>query len=92
MIRSMLGWVSWGRSACAPDLRRVVCQVEEQSDTLHTAVLLKVASEEATRLQVDTHSTEDNGEVVVVVIMYTLGWLSNKTSLSANLRGDFVVR
>lgn len=72
-------------------LRRIVCQVEEQSDTLHTAVLFEVAREEATGLQVDTHSTEDNGEVVVVVVVYTLGGLSDKTSLSANLRSDFVV-
>ena len=91
MIRSILHWVSWISSACAFDLRGVVCQVQEQGDTLHTAVLLEVACEEATGLQVDTHGTEDNGEVVVVVIVYTLGRLSDKTSLSANLRGDFIV-
>ena len=73
------------------DLRRIVGKVKEESGALHTAVLLEVACEEATGLQVDTHGTEDNGEVVVVVIVYTLGRLSDKTSLSANLRGDFVV-
>lgn len=72
-------------------LRRVVCQVEEQCDTLHTAVLLEVASEESTGLQVDTHGTEDNGEVVVMVVVYALGRLANQTSLSTDLRGDFVV-
>lgn len=74
------------------DLRRVVRQVQEQCDTLHAAILLEISGEEAARLQVDTHGTEHNREVVVVVIMDTLSRLSNEASLSANLRGDFVVR
>lgn len=74
-----------------PDIRGVVCQVQEQSDTLHTAVLLKVPREEATCLQVDTHGTEDDGEVVLVVVVHALVGLSNQTGLSTNLGGDFVV-
>jgi hypothetical protein len=75
-----------------PYLRRVVRQVEEQRDALHTAVLLEIPREEATCLQIHTHGTENNGEVIVVVIVYALGRLSNQTGLSANLSGDFVVR
>jgi hypothetical protein len=77
MIRSMLYWVSRVQGAKVGDVRRVVCQVQEQGDTLHTAVLLEVSCEEPTGLQVDTHGTEDNGEVVVVVVVYTLGGLSD---------------
>jgi hypothetical protein len=75
-----------------PYLRRVVCQVQEQGNTLHTAVLFEVLGEETTRLQVDTHGTEDNREVVVVVVVYPLGRLSDQTGLSTNLRGNLVVR
>jgi hypothetical protein len=73
-------------------LRRIVGQVQEQGDTLHAAVLLEILGEEAARLQVDTHGTEDDGEVVVVVIVNALCWLSDQASLSANLRGDLVMR
>jgi hypothetical protein len=72
-------------------VRRVVGQVQEQGDTLHTAVLLKVLGEEAARLQVDTHGTENDGEVVVVVVVYALCGLSDETGLSTNLRSDLVV-
>jgi hypothetical protein len=72
--------------------RRVVGQVQEQRDTLHAAVLLKVSCEEAARLQVDTHGTEDNGEVVLVAVVHALVGCANQTGLSANLGGDFVVR
>lgn len=72
-------------------LRWIVGQVEEESDTLHTAVLLKISGEEAAGLQVDTHGTKDNGEIVLVSIVYTFGRLSNQASLSTNLGGNFVV-
>ena len=73
------------------DLRRVVGQVQEQSNSLHTAVLLEIASEESAGFQVDTHGTEDDGEVVLVVIVNTLGGL-DQTGLSTNLGSDLVVR
>lgn len=76
------------------DSRRVVCQVQEQGNTLHTAVLLEVSCEETRCLQVDTHSTENDGEVVSVSVVYALvdpGRPTDKTGLSANLSGDFVV-
>jgi hypothetical protein len=73
------------------DSRRVVCQVQEQSDALHATVLFEIPGKEAARFQVDTHGTENDGEVVIVVIVYTLRRLPDQTSLSANLSGDFVV-
>jgi len=73
------------------DVRRVVGQVQEQSNSLHTAILLEVTSEESAGFQVDTHGTEDDGEVVLVVIVNTLGRL-NQTGLSTDLGGNFVVR
>ena len=73
------------------NLRRVVGQVQEQGGSLHRTVLLEITSEESAGLQVDTHSTKDDGEVVVVSIVNALVW-SDKTSLSTNLSSDFVVR
>lgn len=72
-------------------LRRVICQVQEESDTFHAAIFLKVSSEEAARLQVDTHGAEHNGEVVVMVIMHALRGLPDQTGLSTDLCGNFVV-
>lgn len=75
-------------------LRRVVRQVQEQGDTLHATVLLEISCEETTCLQVDTHSTEDDGEVVGVSVVYALVDLSRPTDqagLSTNLRSDLVV-
>lgn len=75
--------------------RRIVGEVKEEGGTLQTAVLLEIAGEETSGFQVNTHSTEDNGEVLLVAIVDTLigdTLLLDKTSLSANLGGDFVVR
>jgi hypothetical protein len=80
---------------CRRYSRWIVCQVQEQRDTLHTAVLLEIACEEASSFQVDTHGTEDDGEVVGVSIVDALvdpSWATDQTSLSANLGGNFVVR
>lgn len=57
-------------------LRRVVCQIQEECDTLHTAVLLEISCEEATGFQIDTHGTKDDGEVVLVSVVYALSGLS----------------
>ncbi|KAI6761576.1 hypothetical protein HG531_002129 [Fusarium graminearum] len=80
-------------------LSNVTCQignrVKEKSGALQTAVLLKIAGEEAGGFQVNTHSTEDDGEVLFVSVMNTLvgdALLLHETSLSTNLGGDFVVR
>ena len=75
--------------------RRIVSEVKEESNTLQTAVLLEVAGEETSGFQVDTHGTENNGEVLLVAVMNTLvgdALLLDETSLSANLGGNFVVR
>jgi len=74
------------------NIRRVVCQVQEKCGTVHGAILLKVLGEESTCLQVHTHSTEDNREVVIVLVVHTLVRLLYETSLSTNLCGDFIVR
>lgn len=72
------------------DVRRVVRQVQEQGNSLHTAVLLEIASEESAGFQVDTHGTEDDGEVVRVIIVNALGGL-DQTGLSADLGSNLVV-
>lgn len=73
------------------DLRWVVRQVQEQRDALHTSILFKISCKESACLQVDTHSTKDDGEVIVVVVMHALRWLSYQTSLPTNLGGNFIV-
>jgi hypothetical protein len=94
MIRSMLLRVSDVDRNSQVYSRRVVRQVQEQGDTLHTAVLLEISCEETARLQVDTHGTENDGEVVCVSVVYALvdpSRSTDQTGLSANLGGDFVV-
>ena len=71
-------------------LRRVVCQVQEECDSLHRAVLFEIPGKEPAGFQVNTHSTEDNGEVVFVVIMDALGGL-DQTGLTTDLSSDFVM-
>ena len=73
------------------DVRRIVRQVQEQGDTLERAVLLEIACEESTCLQVDTHSSENNREVVLVVIVDTLSGSLHEGSLTTNLGSNFVV-
>ena len=71
--------------------RRIIGQVQEQRDTLHTAILLKVSREESRRLQIDTHGTKHDGEVLLVTIVYILCGLADQTCLPTDLRCDFVV-
>ena len=40
--------------------RRIICQVQEESDTVQTPVLFKVLLEEARGFHVHTHSGKDN--------------------------------
>jgi hypothetical protein len=49
--------------------------------------------EESSSLHVDTHGSEDNGEVILVTIVYTLGsaWSVDETGLSTNLSSNVVV-
>ena len=80
-------------SVCArtDNIRRVVCQIEEKSDPFHTAVFFEIAGEESTRLHVDTHGSEDDGEVLLMTIMNILCRLVHQTSLSTNLSSNLVV-
>ena len=71
--------------------RWVVGQVEEEGNSVKTAVLLKVLLEEASSLHVDTHRGEDDGEVVLVVVVYAFRRTFDKTCLSTDLRCDLVV-
>lgn len=73
-------------------LRGIVRQVSEHSDTLHRAVLLEVLGKETGSLQVHTHSTEDDGEVVVVHVLGTLALVLDKTGLTTDLSSNLVVR
>ena len=75
--------------------RRIVGEVQEECNTLQTAVFLKVAGEETGSFQVNTHSTEDDREILLVTVMNALvsdALLLDEASLSANLGSDFVVR
>lgn len=73
------------------NVRRVIGQVQEQSDTLHTTILLEVASEEPASFHVDTHGSENDREVLLVTIVDALCRLLDQTCLTTDLRGDFVV-
>lgn len=97
IIRSILdSWlVEHQTDKYVQDLRRIVGEVKEESGALQTAVLLKVAGEETSGFQVNTHGSENNGEVLLVVIMNALARDAvtlNQTGLSTNLGSDFVVR
>jgi hypothetical protein len=71
--------------------RRIVGKVQEKRNSFHASILFKVFGEEAARFQVDTHSSEDNGEVLFMVVMNSLCWFRYETGLSANLGSNFVV-
>ncbi|KAH3674917.1 hypothetical protein WICPIJ_009426 [Wickerhamomyces pijperi] len=68
----------------------IVGQVQEQRGSLQGPILFEITLEETGSLQVDTHGSEDNGEVLLVAIMDVLGW-SNQPGLSTDLGGNFVV-
>lgn len=75
-------------------IRGVVGQVQEKSHTFQTAVLLEISGEESSGFQIYTHSSENNGEVVLMSIMCALiryALLLNQTSLSTNLGSNFVM-
>ena len=92
MIRSILNKGQYDPKliAITNNSRRVIGQIQEECNTAHAAVLFEVSCEESTCLQVDTHSTEDDREVVLVPIVNVLCW-PHQASLSANLSGDLVM-
>ena len=73
------------------DKRGIIGQVQEERDSLHATVLLKVPGEEATGLQIDTHGSEYDGEVLLMPVVHVLGGLVDQTRLPADLSGDLVV-
>ena len=73
------------------NIRRVIGQVQEECNTLHTAILLEITSEETTGLHVNTHGREDNRKVLLVIIVDTLRRLLDQTGLTTDLRGNLVV-
>jgi hypothetical protein len=92
MIRSILDLIRQWFSRLRIDLRWIVGQVQEERDTLHTAVFFEISGEESTRLHVHTHSCEHNREVLLVSIMYALCGLLDETGLTTNLGCNFVMR
>lgn len=76
------------------DVRRVRSQIDEKSTVGNSSTLLKVLLEEPGGFHVNTHSGKDNGEIVLVSIVDTLGssWSADQTGLSTNLGSNVVVR
>lgn len=68
----------------------IVGVVHEQHDTVHGSVDLELLLEETRGLQVDTHSSEDDSEVLLGVILHVLAL--DEGSLTADLGTDLVVR
>lgn len=78
--------------------RRVVCQVEEKRYTIERSILFEILSEESSSLHIDSHSSENDREIVFVSIVNTLCWctfrvalsglLVDETSLTTDLSGD----
>ena len=73
------------------DSRGIIGKIQEERNPLHASVLLKVAREESTRLHVDTHGRENDGEVVLVSVMNTFCGFAYQACLSTYLCGDLVM-
>ena len=92
----------WSGHCGRSGARRVVGQVKEEGDPVETAVLLKVLTEEAGSLHVDSHRGEHDREVVLVAVVDALGRrrlgvpvgrdLVDETSLATDLRGNLQTR
>jgi len=65
-------------------------QIDEEGTVADTAAFFKVLLEEPRRLHIDTHGSEDDGEVVFVTVVYALGSSGplDETCLTADLGGD----
>lgn len=68
---------------------RVVRVVHEKHDTVHGSVDLEFVLEETSSLQVDTHSSENDTEVLLGVVEHVL--LLDEGGLTADLSTDLVV-
>ena len=67
----------------------IVGQVHEEHDTVHGAVHLEIGLEETSSLHIDTHSGEDEGEVLLRMIMHIL--MLDQGGLTTNLGTDGVM-
>jgi len=92
MIRSILP-ISLASNDRREDVRRVRGQIDEKSTVGNSSTLLKVLLEEPGGFHVDTHGSKDDGEIVLVSIVDTLGgsWPADQTRLSTNLGSNVVV-
>jgi hypothetical protein len=66
-------------------LRWVISQIQEQANILHGAILFKILFEEPSSLHVDTHRSEYNSEVIVMIVQDSLTGQLNQATLSADL-------
>ena len=66
----------------------VVRKVEEERDTVQTAVLFEILLEEAGSLHVHTHGGEHDGEVVFVAVVHIFGRPFDKACLPHNLSSN----
>jgi len=76
-------------------LRWIIGQIQEQAHVLHGSVLFKVLLKESSSLHVDSHGSEDNGEIVAAVVHDVLSlraMLLDQASLATDLGSDLVVR
>ena len=67
----------------------IVGQVHEEHDLVHGAIDFEIGLEESSGGFRDSHSSEDNGEVIFVVIMDVL--LLHERGLSADLSTDLIM-
>ena len=67
----------------------VIGQVDEENNTIHRPINFKVSLEETSSLHIYTHSSEDDTEVVVRMVVHVL--VLNKGGLTANLSTDWVM-
>jgi hypothetical protein len=68
---------------------RIVGVIHEEHNTVHGAIYLEIGLEESSNLSVYSHSSENNAEIVFVMIMDILSF--NERSLSTDLSTDLIM-
>lgn len=66
----------------------IIGKIKEEGDAVQTAVRFKVLLEEACGLHVNTHRSENDGEVVFVSIVHVLGGSLDQACLTHDLRSN----
>lgn len=74
------------------DLRRVGRKVDEEGRVGNTSTFFEILFEESGGFHVDTHCSEDDGEIVFVAIVNTFASAGtlDQTGLATDLCGDLV--